>query len=293
MHTVSINIYNEAVFEEAFQNDHMGIKINEKFINNLRYADDTVILSGTMHHLQRIMDKLSLTCIKYGLKMNANKTKFMIITKDKTDTQHDNKKLTLNNTAVERVYSYKYLGTWINSNGDASKEIRCRVEIARTGFFKMRKIFSNRDLSLELRIRMFKCYVLSILLYGVEAWTLMEADLKKIEAFEMWCYRRILNISWVDRVTNVEVLRRIGKDKEVVKTVKTRKLRYFGHMMRGQKYRILQLILEGKICGKRSRGRPRTNWMQNLRQWFGCSDDQMFKAAREKIQINMMISNLR
>lgn len=115
----------------------------------------------------------------------------------------------------------------------------------------------SRDLSLELRIRMLKCYVLSILLYRVDVWTLKEADLKKIETFEMWWYRRILNISWVDHVTNLEVLRRIGKDKKILKTVKIRKLEYFGHMMRGQKYQILQLILEGKLCGERSRGRPR------------------------------------
>lgn len=131
---------------------------------------------------------------------------------------------------------------------------------------------------------MLKCYVLSILLYGVEAWTLKEVDIKKIESFEMWCYRRISNIPWVDRVTNLEVLRRIGKDKEVVKTVKPKKLQYFGHLLRGQKYQFLQLILNGKICGKRSKGRPRTNWMQNVKQWFGCSSDQFIQGGpKEKL----------
>lgn len=62
---------------------------------------------------------------------------------------------------------------------------------------------------------MLKCYVLPILLNGVEAWTLKEANIKKIKSFKLWCYRRILNIPWVDRITNLEVLRRIGKDKEV------------------------------------------------------------------------------
>jgi len=66
------NIYSEAIFEETFQNEYIGININGKFINNLRYVDDTFILFSTMHHLQRIMDKLSLTCNKYELKINAN-----------------------------------------------------------------------------------------------------------------------------------------------------------------------------------------------------------------------------
>lgn len=114
----------------------MGRKIDGKFINNLRYyADDTVIFSGIVHH--------------------------------KTDSQHD-KKLTINNTTIKRVYSYIYLRTWINSNGHTSKEIRCRVELVKTRFFKMKKIFSNRDLSLELIIKMLKCYVLSIWSGGLD-----------------------------------------------------------------------------------------------------------------------------
>jgi len=71
-----------------------------------------------------------------------------------------------------------------------------------------------------------------------------------------------LNIPWVDRVTNLEVLRRIGKDKEVVKAVNARKLRYYEYFLRGQKYKILQLILNGKMYRNRSKGRPRTNWIQ-------------------------------
>lgn len=112
----------------------------------------------------------------------------------------------------------------------------------------------------------------------------------KTEAFEKWCFRRILNISWVK---NLKVLRRIGKDKVIMRTIKIRKLRYFGHMMRGEKYKNLHLILEGKICGKRSKRRPNTNWLQNLRQWFDCNTNQIFKAAQDKIYRVWVISNLR
>jgi hypothetical protein len=84
----------------------------------------------------------------------------------------------------------------------------------------------------------------------------------------MWCFRRILNISWVDKVTNTKVLRRIGKESEVMKIIKSRKLQYFGCLLRGEKYQVLQLIIQGKICGKRSKGRPRTSWLQNLRELF-------------------------
>uniref|UniRef100_A0A8D8V3E1 Craniofacial development protein 2 n=1 Tax=Cacopsylla melanoneura TaxID=428564 RepID=A0A8D8V3E1_9HEMI len=188
------NVYSEAIFEEALLDEHMGIKINGKFINNLRYADDTVILAGTLHHLQRIMEKLNVKCNKYGLMMNVKKTKFMVLTKKQDIAQNNTLKLTINNQIIERVHSYKYLGTWIHSDGNRTKEIRCRIENARSSFCNMRKSFSNRDLPLELRTRMLKCYVFSTLLYGMEAWTLKKADILKLEAFEMWCNRRILNI---------------------------------------------------------------------------------------------------
>lgn len=237
------------------------------------------------------MKKVSQTCNRYGLKMNIKKTKFMIITKDQSNKLQD-KKLVINNTVVERVHSYKYLGTWINSNGDTSKEIKCRVEIARSAFIKMRKIFSNRDLPLELRARMLRCYVFSTLMYGMEAWTMKKADVMKIQAFEMWCYRRILNIPWVDKVTNQEVLRRMDKEQEVMNSIKARKLQFFGHMLRGDKYELLHLILQGKICGKKGRGRPRMSWLQNLKEWFGYNT-KLFNAARNRHHIAMMVSNLR
>jgi hypothetical protein len=128
------NIYSEAIFEESIFHERIGVKINGKFDNNLKYADDTVILAETMVHLQRNTDKLDyITCNKYGLEINVKKTKFMLITKDQIDTHNNEFKLIFKNAMIEKVYySYKYLGTWIHSNVDNSREIRCRIEIARS-----------------------------------------------------------------------------------------------------------------------------------------------------------------
>jgi len=109
----------------------------------------------------------------------------------------------------------------------------------------------------------------------------------------MWCFRKISNISWVDKVTNTEVLRIIGKELEMMNTIKCRKLQYFGHMLRGEKYQCLQLIILGKICWKRSKGRPRTSWLQNLREWFQYNNKKQFSAVKDKELIAMMIYNLR
>ena len=103
----------------------------------------------------------------------------------------------------------------------------------------------------------------------------------------MWVYRRILRIRWVDKVTNDEVLRRLKKNTELI-----RKLSYFGHIMRNPKYQFLQLVIQGKIAGHRGPGR-RTSWLKNLRQWFGKTSLELFRAAVNKAMIVNMIANIR
>ena len=187
-----------------------------------------------------------------------------------------------------------YLGSTIDENWDHSLEIRCRIEQAREAFFKFQKVLKNRDLNLQLRTRILRCYVFSVLLYGVESWTLTEASLRKLEAFEMWCYRRMLRIEWYHFVTNDDVLLRMGKELEIVTSVKTRKLAYFGHVMRNpEKYNLLHLVLQGKICGKRGPGRRRISWLKNLRQWYNRSTRGLFRDAVNKVMVANMIANVR
>ena len=194
---------------------------------------------------------------------------------------------------IERCTSYKYLGCVVNEKWDMSQEVRSRLEQARNVFVKMNKVFLSRNLNLELRKRMLKCYVFPIAIYGMEGWTLTQALENRIEAFEMGLYRKILRISWRDRVTNLEVLRRMNTNKELLPTIKQRKLMYFGHVMRNEKYRLLHLIIQGKIEGRRAQGRRRTSWLKNLRQWFGRSTKSLFRAAASKLKIAMMIADLR
>uniref|UniRef100_A0A8D8Q737 Uncharacterized protein n=2 Tax=Cacopsylla melanoneura TaxID=428564 RepID=A0A8D8Q737_9HEMI len=158
----------------------------------------------------------------------------------------------------------------------------------------MQKIFKSHDLHLDIKIRLLRCYVFSVLFYGVEAWTLTEASAKKIEAFEMWLYRRILRVSWKDKVTNKEILRRMNKELEVLYIIKVRKLQYLGHIMRNEnRYQLLQKIIQGKVYGKRGVGRRRISWLKNLRTWFNQTTTQLFRAAVNKIVIANMIANIR
>ena len=283
------NLYSEHIFQEALDERSEGVIINGVVINNLRYADDTVLLATSFEDLQILLSAVAHHSQQMGLKLNVKKTKWLVVSKHGIDVQNE---LRVENDVVERVAQYKYLGCWANESWDLTQEIRSRIEQSRSAFQKMSKILTCRALSIPLRLRLLHCYVFSILLYGVEAWTLTEAMCRKLEAFEMWAYRRILKISWTDRVTNVEVLRRLNKQHEVINNVKKRKLEYFAHVMRNDKYKLLHIIIQGKIEGKRSAGRRKTSWLKNLRQWYGLSTTSLFRTAVDKTRTMLLIANV-
>lgn len=165
--------------------------------------------------------------------------------------------------------------------------------LARSAFIKYQKVLCNRRLQLELRLRYLRCYIWSTLLYGVEAWTLKSTSINKLESFEMWCYRRILKIPWTDRVTNNEVLYRLGKERELLSTIKKRKVAYFGHILRNEKYEILQLIIEGKIEGRRGAGRKEISWIQNIQNWSGLTGiRELVSNARNRETFSQIVNNI-
>ena len=126
----------------------------------------TLLLSVTDHSQQM------------GLKINIEKTQWMVISKNINIT-NNSADIRINGDIVQRVQAYKYLGCWVNEKWDLLQEIKCRIEQARTSFRKMQKVLTNRELKITLRIRLLRCYVFSILFYGMEAWTLTETMCKR------------------------------------------------------------------------------------------------------------------
>ena len=118
----------------------------------------------------------------------------------------------------------------------------------------MAKILTSKNISIELRSRIAKCYIWSTLLYGAETWTLTKVTSDKLEAFEMWLYRRMLRISWKEHKTNGEVLHKM-KTKRYYQ--KKKKCQYFGHIIR--RNGVQRLLMEGRINGRGGRGAETKN----------------------------------
>lgn len=285
------NLYSEAIFRVALEDVEMGIRVNGTWINNIRYADDTVLIAENMHDLQQLVDKIGEQSKSMGLNINTKKTKFMIISRN--PNMHRNAIITFNATPLERVDKFKYLGVWLSEDWTSDREIKCRIEQARQAFLKFRRVLTCPDFDLNLRLRFVKCYIWSVLLYGMEGWTLRKTAINRLEAFEMWLYRRVLKVPWTARLTNEEILRRVDRQRELFETIKKRKTAYLGHIMRNNKYQFLHLLIEGKIEGRRGIGRKKMSWLRNIRQWTGLHDIQsLIHTARNREAMENVIANI-
>ena len=191
---------------------------------------------------------------------------------------------------ITQTDKYTYLGQTVTSNGKCDDEILKRIEIARGAFNSMLKTLTARHISMKTRKRIIKAYVWSTLLYGCETWTITTRNMTKLQSFEMWAYRKMMKISWREKKTNEEVLTLADEQLYKIPTIKKRKITYFGHMVR--RNNIHRLLLEGPLEGKRSRGRPRTEWMTNITEWTGMRYEDLVRLAQDRKPWRIMTANL-
>src|SRR5215469_5110905 len=119
--------------------------------------------------------------------------------------------------------------------------------------------------------------VWSVALYGAETWTLRRQDIEKLEAFEMWVWRRMEKISWMDRVKNTDVLQRVHEERQLLQMIRERQRKWIGHILRGNS--LLRIIIEGRMDGKKQRGRPR---MMTLDWISGDGYSKLKNAAQDR-----------
>ena len=140
--------------------------------------------------------------------------------------------ITANNSKIEQVQHFNYLGYWLTSNAWCEKERKRHINLAKSSFNSMKNIFRDRKLSIHLKTRLLKCFVWSVLMHGCETWTLTAKIRKNIEAAEMWFYRRILHIPWTALQTNETVLQKMGHERKLLCCIEQRQIKFLGHAKR-------------------------------------------------------------
>ena len=178
----------------------------------------------------------------------------------------------INQTQLESVEYFKYLGSMLTNDSRCTCEIKYRIARAKAAFNKKKNLFTS-TLDLELRKKLVKCYIWSIALYGAETWMLRVVDQKHLESFEMWCWRRTERISWTDHVRNEEVLLTVNEQRDILHEIRKRKANWIGHIL--CRNCLIRQVIEGKIKGEmevtRRRGRRRKKLLDDLREERGYS----------------------
>ena len=194
-----------------------------------------------MGGLKEIIRSVKTYSEEQNLYLNANKTKIMKT--DKTQTKIDIK---IENNTIEEIEEFEYLGSIVSSNGDINKEIQRRMAIALQKTRQMSKLWHGADKN--TKIRFLRALIFPITTYGCESWTINKTSERKINAFELKCYRTILRVPWTEKRTNNSILQELNiKEERLLSTIIKRKLKYFGHVKRHEG--LEKEILEGQEQG--------------------------------------------
>ena len=181
------NLYEEYIMRNTgLEETQAGIKIAGRNINNLRYADDTTLLAESEEELKSLLMKVKEKSEKVGLKLTVQKTKIMasgLITWWQIDGE-----------TVETVSDFIFLGSKITADGDWSHEIKRHLLLGRKAMTNLDSILKSRDFTLPTNVPPVKAMVFPLVMYKCESWTIKKAEYWRIDAFELWCWRRLLRV---------------------------------------------------------------------------------------------------
>ena len=232
-----------------------GIKIAGRNINNLRYADDTTVMAESEKKLKSLLMKVKVESEKVVLKLNIQKMKIMAsgpITSWEIDGE-----------TVKTVSDFILLVSKITADGDHSHEIKRRLLLGRKVMTNLDSIFKSSHITLLTKVRLVKAMVFPVVMYGCESWIVKKAECRRIDAFEVWCWRRLLRVPWTARRSNQSILKEINPGISLGGMMLKLKLQYFGPVMR-RVDSLEKTVMLGGIGGRRRRGQQRMRWLDGI-----------------------------
>ena len=250
------NLFLENILAEAFEDcKKLGINVDGYKLKDLRFADDIALIADSENDLQTLIERVHDVSKKYGMEISIPKTKAMIFSHE--DQLQVNIKM--DDTSLEQVNRFKYLGVTLIPSNDSTSEIKSRLLLVSTALGKLQKVWSDKDITLSTKLCLLNALAYPVLLYGSEIWTIKKNDLKKLVAFEMRCYRKVLNITWKDKIRNEDVLLSISscksKPKRILARITESQLSWFGHVCRISNMRLPKRILMEMVPGTNRQGR--------------------------------------
>ena len=198
----------------------LEIRTARRNINNLRYADNTTLMAES-EELKSLLMKVKVESEKVGLKLNIQKTKIMACGPI-TSWQ-------INGETVETVTDFIFGGSKITADGDCRHEIKRCLLLGRKVMTNFDRILKSRDITLPIKVHLVKAMVFPVVMYGCESWTIKKAEHQRIDAFELWCWRRLSRIPWTSRRSNQSILKEINPEYSLERLML--KLQYFVYLI--------------------------------------------------------------
>uniref|UniRef100_A0A4W2BLX0 RNA-directed DNA polymerase n=1 Tax=Bos indicus x Bos taurus TaxID=30522 RepID=A0A4W2BLX0_BOBOX len=246
-------LYAEYIMRNAgLEEAEAGIKIAGRNISNFRYADDTTLMAESEEELKSLLMKVKEKSEKVGLKLNIQKTKIMAsgpITSWEIDGE-----------TVEIESDFIFFG--FIADVDCRHEIKRHLLLGRKVMTNLGSIFKSRDITLPTKVRLVKAMVFPVVIYGCESWTVKKAERLRIDAFELWCWRRLLRVPWTARRSNQSILKEISPGISLEGMMLKLKLQYFGHLMR-RVDSLEKTLMLGGIGGRGRRGQS-MRWLDGI-----------------------------
>ena len=221
------------------------IKIAGRNINNLRYTDDTTLMAES-EELKSLLIKVKEEIENVGLKLNTQKTKIMA-SSPITSWQIDGE-------TMETVREFILGGSKVTADGDYSHEIKRHLLLGRKAMTNLDSILESRDITWPTtNVCLVKAMVFPVVMYGCESWTIKKAECLRTDAFELWCWRRLLRVPWTARRSKQSILKEINPEYSLEGLMLKLKLQSFGHLMK-RVDSLEKTLMPGKIEGGRRRG---------------------------------------
>ena len=207
--------------------------------------------------MEEKLEDLSQEGRKVGLKINEHKTKEMRINSTREEG------IMVNGNTIEQVEQFQYLGSIVSKKGGTEEDVDQRIKKAKSVFAQLGPIWRSQQLRRRTKLRIFESNVKSVLLYGCQTWKTTSTVTRKLQTFINNCLRRIFNIYWPEKITNIELWKR-AEQSPVAETIKKRKFGWIGHTLRRPENNISRQALEWNPQGKRKQGRPRETWKRKM-----------------------------
>ena len=232
--------------------------LRDTFCADIRYADDTTLISAIFDKLKISTEQLNMACKKWGMKINGAKCNIISPSPEE---------ITIDGAQREHVGQFTFLGSVVPP---CSEDVNRRISLAAAAFGRLRTaVWNRREIGMALKVRLYNALILPIATYAAETWTLKAEDTRKLEAFEMRCLRVILGVTLRQRLRNEHVRAVTTVTTTIPDIITKKRLKWFGHVTRRLPESYVARAYRQDFPKPRSRGRPPKRWSSHIREDTG------------------------